>query len=37
VEKHGIARKVTRDNMVLRQKGALCMPDNEANNTDTLF
>jgi len=28
VEKHGIARKVTHDNIVLQQKGVLCMLDN---------
>ena len=34
VEKYGRAVQTTDDNVILRRKGAICMPDNQGKNTD---
>jgi hypothetical protein len=36
VEKYSTARQATNDNIMLRRKDAICMPDNEGKNTDTV-
>jgi hypothetical protein len=33
--KYGTASQVTRDNIILRRKDAIRMPDNYGKNTDT--
>ena len=35
MEKHGTTRQVTHDNIMLRRKDALCMPDGYGTNTHT--
>jgi len=33
--KYGRARQTTDDNVMVRRKGAICIPDNYSKNTDT--
>ena len=35
VEENGTAREAIDDNIMLRRKGGICMPDNSGKNTDT--
>jgi hypothetical protein len=35
VEKYGRSRQATRDNIMLRRKDPLCVPENKGNNTNS--